>query len=138
MNRSMTLFLAFPLALAAQVPSREPLCLRVVYDSAQRGAASSMFPPVIILMPGPNRGEVRLADSSGFLYYVPGNGSNVWSYRDGHYSLMIEGGESGVRFSLDVRGDSLVGSARHYTDNASAPEPTMRAIATRHACPNRE
>jgi hypothetical protein len=138
MNASIGLLLAFPVAVAAQAPSRDPLCLRVVYDSAQRGGNASMFPPVIILMPGPNRGEVRLPDSSAFLYYVPGNGSNVWSYRDGHYSLMIEGGESGVLFSLDVRGDSLVGSARHYTDNASAPEPTMRAIGTRYACPIRK
>jgi hypothetical protein len=94
-----------------------------------------MFPATIILMPGPERGEVRLTDSSSFLYYRPGRGSNVWTHRKGHYALMIEAGESGVQFWLDTKGDSLVGSVRHYTDNASAPEPTMRAIATRIACP---
>ena len=93
-----------------------------------------MFPPIIILMPGPGHGRVRLPETPVFSYYRPDLGANTWSKRGGRYSLMIEAGESGVMFSFDRSGDSLVGSARHYTDAASAPQPTMRAIAEPMPC----
>jgi hypothetical protein len=132
--RAPLLILLLPATVVGQGVGDHPLCFRVAYDSAQRGATPGMFPPSFVLMPGQERGEVRLPDSVAFLYYRPGLGATNWSYRDGHYNLIIEAGESGVSFSLTVRGDSLVGHVRHYTDAASAPEPTMRAIATRYPC----
>ena len=132
--RALLLLVFVPAIAAGQGVDDQPRCFKVAYDSAQRGAMPGMFPPSFILMPGEGRGQVRLPDSLTFIYYRPGLGATSWSYRNGHYSLMIESGESGVSFWLDVRGDSLVGHVRHYTDAASAPEPTMRAIATPYPC----
>jgi hypothetical protein len=132
--RTLFLLVLIPVAAVGQGVGSDPLCFRIAYDSAQRGALASMFPASLILMPGSERGQVKLPDSLRFSYYRPGFGAASWSYRSGRYSITIEGGESGVSYWLMVRGDSLVGYVRHYTDNASAPEPTMRAIGTRQSC----
>ena len=134
MQRLVLLVFMIPITAVGQGVGDRPLCFRLTYDSARYGATPDMFPASFVLMPGTDRGEVRLPDSVAFNYYRPGSGATSWTYRESQFSLMIEAGESGVSFYLVEHGDSLIGHARHYTDAVRPTEPTMRVVARRYTC----
>ena len=125
-------------AVAAQGVIRERRCYRLSYDSAQHGASSGLFPASVMLLPGDQRGDLRINDTVRFHYYRPPSGGANWYSKTGElWSFLIEAGETGVSYTLRPRGDSLVGSAVYRTDAVRPDEPTMRAEAVRVPCADR-
>ena len=124
--------------VGAQGVLTEVRCLRLSYDSAQHGASAGLFPAFVTLLPGRERGDLRIADTTRFLYYRPDVGVASWLSRTGAiWSFMIEWDASGVSYTLHPVGDLLVGSATYHTDAWRPDEPTMRVIATRVSCAGR-
>jgi hypothetical protein len=88
------------------------------------------------LLPGEQKGDLRIIDTTQFLYYRPSSGVSSWMSTTGAiWTFFIEAGESGVSYTLWPRGDSLVGSAVYQTDAVRPDPPMMRVVATPEPCP---
>ena len=123
-----------PLATStsAQTPAPDTVaCYAITYDSAQNGAAATLFPDHFVLI-GSNRGRVTPRDSSGF-WRVPRTMADWFRY-DGKIYVNLEGSQDGARFVLSPAADTLRGIAAYTTDVVSSRPKTMVAVAVRESC----
>jgi len=116
-------------ALTPAVVSAE--CYSLAYSDPVKNVSASLFPAWIEIFPGTDSGSVTARPHPAIGKYsswkrIPGDSIDV-NFSDDYEALRIRVQRVGAR---------LIGRATYFSDViVGGPDPSMRAEATREACP---